>query len=417
MREGKKMILDKELLKENADVINRKKCIWESRTKLKFDVNGRALIGKIGKPLTFNDFIEYFSGNNSMKNISKSFMKSFNEYLEDNNLQVYLYKYKIEKIQIYKNFDKEMLAKSLLNYNNYESILFKKVRKIDNPEDIGLEILLFNKLRVCSKYGSHNIKFTRVLAEVQKYWEKDNPEYIEVVNKIRYREYLSVDEKDKLIQRKLKLEENNLYFDQQKIMNKSYLNGGELWLSINPIDELTASGCKYEDKECYPTSFNTCIRNKISTVNNELCIESQSNKSNPDEQLLLSKIINKGIIYIKNRNTIKGENIELLGYKLRANIWLDTNSIFISKFYPLIGEVQKEDIYNRLREKAKVKISDIIDDHKLEIQDFNNNKILQKAFYDNHKNIHIDDIYIKDNEVYLTDNFFKNISFVSLKNL
>ncbi len=411
-----KVILDKNFLIENSRIVKEKISIWEEVTKLNFDNNGRVLIGKIkGNELVFNDFIEYFSGENSIKNTSRSFIKCFNKYLEDNDLSIYISKSKIEKMPMLKGLNKSILEKSINYFGNYENIFSKKVNKIDNPDDIGLDMLFLNRVRVDSKYGTHDVKFTKILACVQKYWEEDNPEYKDIIIKLRDLKYSSKEERSYLKKRKLELEKHNLYFDQQKILNKVYLDGGELWLSINPIDEFTASGSQYEDKECYPTSFRTCIRNKIKMINGEVFIEVKSQNSNPQEQLLVSKIKNKGLIYVKNGNSIKGENVELFGYKLRANVWLDTNSIFIPKFYPTLTNDKKKYIYRLIEGRAGINVCDVIDDYKLGIQDFNNNKVLYESFYKYLKNLYIDNIYIKNNEIYLTNDLYKNIFFRSIK--
>lgn len=409
------MVLDDNFLYENSKIIKSKIAVWEEITKLKFDNDGRVLIGKMKcGEFIFNDFLEYFSGDNSIKNISESFIKSFNDYLADNNLEIYISSYKTENVSMLKKLDKCSFEKVMTNCYRCFPQLMRKVNKIENPEDISFEMLFLNSVKVSSKYGIHKVKLTKILASVQKYWEKDNPEYKEIKIKLRDLTGKSEDERNYLKKRKLELEKNNLYFDLQKLLNKSYLDGGELWLSINPIDEFTISGAKYGDKEYYPTNFTTCIRNEIKIINGNISIDKKSVNSNPMEQFLLGKIKNKGILYIKNGNRIKTTNVELFGYKLRGAVWLDKKSIFIPKWYPSLSKHDEDYIFELIQKKVGINVSGIVNSYKFEFQDVGNNKILYDTIYENTNCIFIDYICIRNNEIYMSSNCLENTYFKSM---
>lgn len=420
------MVIDNRILEDALITVKDKKDTWEQLTGLKFDNYGRALINNINitlrKPI-LKDFIDYFSGDNSLYKISESFIRCFNKYLCDNNLSIYLPNIRLGNNKIFRNLNADQVKNAIFFYKNFDEQVFRKVNELKNGEEIGIEQLLLNQIRVNGPHGIQEVKFSKVLSKVQGYWERENIKYTELVRKINIlRSNRTYDKNimDKLRKEKTILEKNNLYFDYQKISNMLEGSKGDLYLSINPMDELTASGSMYGEG-IYPTSFKTCIVNKIYVTKDNLSVEGHSINSNPEQQFLLGKIKNKGILYVTNGKCVKHpkEDITLLGYKLRANIWLDKDCFYLSDYYPLLYNNKEFNIINNiLKEITGLNISNEAEDHKFNIQDTDNIKKLYNSYRKGYnKRLYIENIAIRENELYFTDkNYYKSVLYNTFVN-
>ena len=359
------MIITKNDVAESINIVNWKRVLWEKYLNVKFDQYGRArLKGCSVVNLNYNDISKYFKGENALIYIRKDFIESFNEYLIKTHTLIG--KPVISPLDPVLNLSENiqcLLDENYINtinerlkeigyFTNKEdqiNTLYNFVEQIESGESIPLESFITNKLTVkISGHGWCETKLSKILSKVQNIWLSKNTEYTCLIKKIKNLRNIGINnsnivELKSLILKKNGYEKNNLYFDYQKIKN-SWV-GGELYISINPLDMLNLSGKSYKSiEDNNPTSFETCLSNIIEKETDRLKVTRKTVCGNPELQLIIGKILNHGLMFIKNSNVLNvpQSQFNLIGYKARANCWLDEDGLYLNKVYPLESKYKFE---------------------------------------------------------------------------
>jgi hypothetical protein len=339
------MILNQRVIEQCNAKTKEKIEFWNRHMpQIQFDENGRskiAILPKITEELV-NDYIYNYS-------ISDKFEMLFHEYLQENE-------------SYYKNCD-----------DNYKC-------RIYNTYDIPLNSYIDNILHL-KKYTTEKktqIKLSKVLSHIQDKWLAYYPDYNLIIDRIKElrsndNNYNNCNELIHLNERKESLEQGNLYFMYQRLLNTN--NGTNyMYLSINPLDLLTSSG-ENSDWVLNPTRFHTCWSLTFNKHDDSdyYTIDREGCYSNAESIIAIGKIINRAIAYIPNNKTLKiNDNIELYGYKKRSHVWLDSNGLFIERIYPDKSDAARQQ-FIKLIENNNIPIvheKDITEYMLFDIQDY-----------------------------------------------
>jgi hypothetical protein len=312
-RESLMLKLDSMLFEKVNERLQEKIQWWKERyPALEFDVNGRAIVGqlpKIDEELIRDDLCFGWS---------YAYKKAFSKYLEQNE-----YKIK-DKYAEYRGYNRNFDSFYEFSYNDLieNSFHFEKAdgRKV-------------------------NVKASRVLQAIHKIWiEEYHPEYQLIIDEIKRLRgegftYSNSEDVVNLTKDKERLGGGNLSIKYEDVLNS---NAGtrNLYLSINPLDKLTSSGCEGDN----PTGFSSCWSLGFDKDGTEYNVEARGCYSNPQGQVALGSIINTGMIYIPNGKTLEVNGFSFLGYKERSHVWIDENGLWIEKLYPCKDDRRKKNM-------------------------------------------------------------------------
>lgn len=315
--------LDKKAIDLNQDFLNKKiDCFKYKLPSLNFDKHGRAKIGQIKEVNVEGRIWDEFTKNVCNKENYKENMKYFNEklleYCNENNYT---------QIKSYTYIDVDYLINSshLYTFNLASS-------------DINENYLHFLK----SDGTKVKVKFTKVLSQIYKDFEKDYPKYKEIKEKLKAARESSENIKIAVYKQiKKTIEDGIPIFEYDRILNNQSYKNLDLYISVNPLDVLASSGnsAPSEENEVILTTFNTCYSTMIINNNSNITIKQSGSHGIPKELYLLNKVLTRAIIYSPNSRELQvpGTDFNLIGYQFRNNCWLNYNSLFLEKSYPTIG--------------------------------------------------------------------------------
>lgn len=365
---GSLLKVDSEMLEKTSKLVKEKISKWnEVFPSLNFDEHGRSHIAAV--PDLTEEKLQV------MRNCSNEFQDAFNIYLKDRE-----YTIKHENAEYYEYFNSWFM--SLSDYiSNYYHFRKKDGRLV-------------------------KVKASKVLAAVQAIWEKNYcPEYGDICKQIKElrkdgASYSNSIELQQLVQKKEQLEKGNLYIEYQKLMNSNNGNNTDIFLTINPLDLLTASG----DSCGNPTAFSSCWSTKIFDYDDHFLFESEGCYGFPDAIYKLGKIKNRGMLYIPNGRIVDHPelNFSFLGYKERVHVWFDTNpkGLWLEKVYPTKTYSALQKFSSALSEKNIESITfDFSDKYDFKEFHYNDYDGLDEYINSSHWTF-LDKVFVEDSKLY-----------------
>lgn len=215
------------------------------------------------------------------------------------------------------------------------------------------ELLCHNLVTVVKDNREKKMKLSKILSQIQEIWETEmETRYADIRREIKMRReqgetFSSSRPLQELHSEKKKLESGNLYVAHDQFLNQ-VKKTPELWLSVNPLDIITSSG----DDADNPTKFSSCWSIQMIAHDDYIAAYSYGCHSSPSACMNIGKIMNRGILFTKNGNTLRVPNtdFDFLGYSERAHVWFDINpvGIFMEKNYPIKTDQRKQEFLNAL---------------------------------------------------------------------
>lgn len=282
------MILDKEKVDYAREVIEFKRPYWEKKLGVKFDKDGRVLMG--GLP----SFDESDWRNYILSNQSKKFDESFLIALDELGL--------------------ERFELKSLKFEDYKR---KRVQ------------VTTTKGRV------KEVSIASLLQKAQTVWEKKYDIYRPYRNHMKQvRAEDGGMEMDKLNAILRKIEVGNTYVAYDKLLKE--FREEDVLVSINPLDKLFSSGGPgrgYGNSAL--TKFSSCWSNtvdKLSDDNYE--ISAYGGYANPEGQIAIGSHLGSGMVIIKNTNEIEVDGMKFYGMSQRSHVLLSDSGLFVENIYP-----------------------------------------------------------------------------------
>lgn len=358
------MRLNKELVEYAREVIEFKKPFWEKKLGIKFDKDGRALMGGLPS-FDESDWREYI-----LNNQSKKFSECFLIGLDELGLE----RFELKKLQ-------------------FEDYKKKRVQV------------------TTTKGRTKEVSLASLFQKAQNVWEREYVMYRPYRNHMKQvRAEDGGMEMDKLNNILRNLEKGNTYVAYDRLLRE--FREEDLFISINPLDKLFSSGGPYNyHGNSALTRFDSCWSNTVNKIGDEIYdIESYGSYANPEGQVAIGSHIGSGMVIIKNSNEIEVDGMKFYGMLQRSHVWLSDLGLFVENIYPskynrkLIQEVN-----NIL--SAKTKIYEPSEWIKLtfSVDDFNKEEWYKKFrnIIDNGRNMYFDrsGVNYKNGDIWINPNF------------
>ena len=345
-----------------SELIKAKIDLWESATGLKFDKDGRAVLGKWAPTLGEEELSKHFK---NVMNFSASCL-SYEPYL----VSVMLRKKVItERQAALLSVLAGWLYTLILVGDNCRTALSTPVGFEPTTEDVFFTLRLPNEggfkpyLDVSNGGKVTSYKFMGLLEEADKLWREGSVEGRKVtfysnLEKIYRKAGHSLSDSVALRDAK----ENKEYYIRPSVWYQwdSFLNKlgkareDDIVLSLNPLDHLVMAGDsnKTDDRvipegdplDYYtsysPTLFRTCWGVSMHRDSGDVTFRREGEYANLRAMVNFGAIYEKATLYVRNSqapvtiDTVDGDTLKLYGVKFRCHSYLVDGKVFCDNMYP-----------------------------------------------------------------------------------
>lgn len=301
---------------------NEKKAFWQEKLGVEFDKYGRAVIGTVIQNDTKrkNELAYIFHRHNFDPVMERGMAKYMQEKKYIGILDVNGYKEKIE-------------------------VSFMGCVRAMRTTTIDKGTVRFEKVKDDGSTTVVKVKTSTVFSAIKEHWISENPDYDELCSEIKKlrkegNNFSNCPALSILSNQKKDMEKECIYFEYDRWQNEA-TEKSNIYLTINPLDVLTASG----ENDYNPTKFSTCWDLKIYTcddneyLEDKIVVEKEGCYAYPISMLALNQIKNRALIYIENGNELvpfKSSDYTMKGYQYRVHCWYDENinKVTHSRLYP-----------------------------------------------------------------------------------
>ena len=345
-----------------AELLRAKSELWTGSTGIKFDKDGRAVLG------TWTPTLEYGVLSHHFRNVG---------YFNENCLR---YEPHLVAVMLRKKVITERQANTL---SAVEGWLYTLIVEGENcrtalsiptgieavTEDIFLAIKMSNEggvkpyLDVSNGVKAVSYKFMGLLEEADKLWRESSVEGRKVafysnLEKIYRKAGHSLASSVALRDAKDKKEyyiRPSVWYQWDSFLNKLGSNrGDEIVLSLNPLDHMVMAGDSNRTEgravpdgdpldhytSYNPTLFRTCWGVSIRKDLEGITFQREGEYANLRAMVNFGAIYEKATLYIRNSqapvtiNTVDGDTLKLYGVKYRCHSYLVDGKVFCDNMYP-----------------------------------------------------------------------------------